>query len=445
MIVNTLALRGLRDPWRVPDDLLKTATIVVDDGGVHTRDRIVPCKKLIAMEIVRLVVQDGVDLTINGRLDSYWAEHLDRSLAEAVREGHDRLRLDLSRVTFLSSAGIAVLMKVLEAVARDRWRAGRVQPLAASAHGARHDPSDQFTSSKRRTGRRRVRRDGRRACTLEREGARLEVFDLVPGAVLRGGSVAAKESGASLALPGFAVCHRRRCDRRQPHRVPRAIRRVSRAGGSGCVLAWGRHARPGLSGRRPGRKRPKLQVLRGLTGEGEFARLLRFDPTEAGAVGLAELATWCLELSGGNAAGLAIVAEAAGLVGAALRHSPAIMTGDSELFAFPAVRNHLSFTAERAFVRTTAVVTGFVARDPRPELRPLGGSGTVYGHFHAAAFSFAPLRKGLLALKPLVAQVFEHQSLLGVLHLLNDDRPAGAGQSELVRGACWFGPVQWGS
>ena len=63
------------------------------------------------MEIVRLVVQDGVDLTINGRLDSYWAEHLDSSLAEAVREGHDRLRLDLSRVTFLSSAGIAVLMK----------------------------------------------------------------------------------------------------------------------------------------------------------------------------------------------------------------------------------------------------------------------------------------------------------------------------------------------
>ena len=66
------------------------------------------------MEIVRLVVQDGVDLTINGRLDSYWAEHLDHSLAEAVREGHDRLRLDLSRVTFLSSAGIAVLMKYPE-------------------------------------------------------------------------------------------------------------------------------------------------------------------------------------------------------------------------------------------------------------------------------------------------------------------------------------------
>ena len=37
VIVNTMALRGLRDPWRVPDDVLRTATIVVDDGGVHTR------------------------------------------------------------------------------------------------------------------------------------------------------------------------------------------------------------------------------------------------------------------------------------------------------------------------------------------------------------------------------------------------------------------------
>ena len=37
VILNTVALRGLRDPWQVPDDLLSAATIVVDDSGVHTR------------------------------------------------------------------------------------------------------------------------------------------------------------------------------------------------------------------------------------------------------------------------------------------------------------------------------------------------------------------------------------------------------------------------
>ncbi len=395
------------------------------------------------MEIVRLVVQDGVDLTINGRLDSYWAEHLDHSLAEAVREGHDRLRLDLSRVTFLSSAGIAVLMKYSKQL---RAIDGELVVFSPSQQVRTVLDMTRLTvhlvEAADRTAARAARRQ--ESVAVEREGARLEVFDLVPGAVLRGGSVAAKESGASLRCPdslfaiGVGAIGASHTECRE-----RFGEFLALAGAAVYLPGDGTHVPDYLVA--SGEEAPEVQVLRGLTGEGEFARLLRFDPAEAGAVGLAELATWCLELSGSKAAGLAIVAEVAGLVGAALRHSSAIMTGDSDLFAFPAVRNHLSFTAERAFVRTTAVVTGFVARDPRPELRPLGGTGTVYGHFHAAAFSFAPLRKGLLALKPVVAEVFEHQSLLGVLHLLNDDRPAGAGQSELVRGACWFGPLQWGS
>jgi hypothetical protein len=188
---------------------------------------------------------------------------------------------------------------------------------------------------------------------------------------------------------------------------------------------------------------PELQVLHGITAEGELARLIRFDPIDEGALGLAALAAWCLELSGSDVAGLVAVAEVAGLIGAALRHSPAAGGGNGDWFEYPAVRNHLSFTAERAFVRTTAVVAGFVAREPLPELRPLGGPQHLYGHLHAAAFTFAPLKKGRLALKPLVAHVFEHQSVLGVLHLLNDDRPAGGGESELIRGACWFGPMDW--
>jgi len=41
-----------------------------------------------------------------------------------------------------------------------------------------------------------------------------------------------------------------------------------------------------------------------------------------------------------------------------------------------------------------------------------------------------------------VTALFEGETLLGVLHLLHDDRPiVGAGDSELVRGACWIGPI----
>jgi ABC-type uncharacterized transport system substrate-binding protein len=35
VVVNTLALKGLKEPWRVPEDALRMATILVDETGIH--------------------------------------------------------------------------------------------------------------------------------------------------------------------------------------------------------------------------------------------------------------------------------------------------------------------------------------------------------------------------------------------------------------------------
>jgi putative tryptophan/tyrosine transport system substrate-binding protein len=37
LVVNTQALEGLRDSWRVPDDLLRRADVVVDGAGIHRK------------------------------------------------------------------------------------------------------------------------------------------------------------------------------------------------------------------------------------------------------------------------------------------------------------------------------------------------------------------------------------------------------------------------
>ena len=34
LLINRKALLGLKDPWQAPDDLLRTADIVVDEAGV---------------------------------------------------------------------------------------------------------------------------------------------------------------------------------------------------------------------------------------------------------------------------------------------------------------------------------------------------------------------------------------------------------------------------
>jgi hypothetical protein len=137
-----------------------------------------------------------------------------------------------------------------------------------------------------------------------------------------------------------------------------------------------------------------------------------------------------------------MVAESAGLMGAALRRSPATGDGNKPLFDHPRIREWLSFTPERAFPRGLVLTVGVAARvvPPalQPLLRPLGGERAEQGHFHAAAFSYSPLPKGRIDLAATVADLFRGERLQGVLHLVNDDRAiVGAGESEFVRGACW--------
>jgi len=75
-------------------------------------------------------------------------------------------------------------------------------------------------------------------------------------------------------------------------------------------------------------------------------------------------------------------------------------------------------------------------------LRALGEDSAIGGHFHAAAFSYRPLRRGETNLKNATMALFEAETLQGVLHLLNDERQiSGVGESEFLRGACWIGPI----
>ena len=189
-----------------------------------------------------------------------------------------------------------------------------------------------------------------------------------------------------------------------------------------------------------------VRVLYGLACEGPFSQLVRFEASQTeGTVGLSRVVDGCFELSGANALGVVVVAEAAGLVGATLRRSPTEPIADAGFFAHPGIRTRLSFTTERAFPRSAVLAAGIVTRDRldgpvNDQLRPIGPAWS--GHVHAAAFRFRPIRKGRIDLAETVNGLFESEQLLGLLHLLHDDRAiAGTGESEFVRGACWIGPL----
>src|SRR5215471_2238243 len=70
------------------------------------------------MEITQHPNGDVLEMKASGRVDGYWADHLERALADVVGAGHHRIRLDCAGVSFMSSAGIAVLMKFRKELGR---------------------------------------------------------------------------------------------------------------------------------------------------------------------------------------------------------------------------------------------------------------------------------------------------------------------------------------
>jgi hypothetical protein len=193
---------------------------------------------------------------------------------------------------------------------------------------------------------------------------------------------------------------------------------------------------------------PEVSLLYGLTASGGFARLLRFEAaqSERQVIAVAELVEAALENLQTPAAGFAILAESASVVGATLRQSPALAAGQSP-WTFPGVRDWLSFTTERTDQRDVALILGFAMGEPAGEaaqfFRKIGPGTTAQGHFHAAVFPYRPLPKGNLNLKESVAGLLATESAQTVMHLLADEREfEGVGQTDLMRGACWAGPLK---
>src|SRR5512146_3438889 len=63
------------------------------------------------MEIAVRPLANAVEVQVRGRLDNNWSEFFAVQLARIVADGTHDLRVDLSEVSFLSSAGIGVLVR----------------------------------------------------------------------------------------------------------------------------------------------------------------------------------------------------------------------------------------------------------------------------------------------------------------------------------------------
>jgi anti-anti-sigma factor len=407
------------------------------------------------MKLTTRPIDLGLEVTVNGRVDSYWADHLMAALDEAVQQGSHYIRLDLADVEYMSSAGIGVLMRTYRRLSAIQGRLQIARPsakvvkllnvsgLATLLLGVTAPAADTTDAEARESS---VERDGvqytiyasapgaRLTCRVFGDAGRLEGcrFGAEDAAVL---SIPTSSTVVGLGALGgeFAACERR-------------FGEFLAVAGAASYLPTDGTGTPDYFVSAEA-SLPESTMLYGVACDGEFARLVRFETgREAAYVSLSKLVSDCLSLTEVETAGVVLVAESAGLVGAALRRSPATGEKPRAPFAHPEIREWLSFTSERVYSQSVVVAAGVATRVSSPKLapmvRPLGEQDFPAGHIHAAVFTYTPLRRGLIGLRETVAGLYEKEKLQSVLHLLGDGRPiTGAGESLLSRGACWIGPI----
>lgn len=411
------------------------------------------------MEIAVRKLSRHTEVRISGRLDAQWAGDLDSGLAAAIRDGARTVRLDMSGITFMSSAGIRILIKYWKELKAIKGSFGIVAPseqvrTVLSMAGLldllsedENAPAESGATGSAETG---PAAAGPGPSPLL-EGVRLDVlppkagcaltlrisgtpgdFGSTPCAAKDLETLSATDSTMAFGLGAFGTGFDECRDYFGEFLV---------AGGAAVCI-------PATASRVPdfmvstGNFVPTVQTLRAAVCRGDFSRFFQFDSeSRDNPPGLSDIAATAASLCGPGPCALVMLAETAGLVGVHLAKSP-LDADVASAWKFPDIRDWFSLTSEPAWPHSLALVTGIVAdgtdEDLRDFTRPFGLPGKT-GHFHAAALSYRALPEGTIAIS-IIRELFETQSLLGVLHLINDNRAfSGIGQSRFLRGAVWAG------
>jgi anti-anti-sigma factor len=392
------------------------------------------------VEIVKQRSGDVLDVRVSGRLDNHWSTPFDEAIEEMIREGAHHLRVDLTDVTYLSSAGIGALMKAYSdttnlqgsfviSAASDRVRTVlKMVALESLLFGEEAAPKFAQAPDAPKP----IHSDRANFEVHSLAGSRSEWELLGEPAQLQRGF---RESIRIVAAPDLfalgvgALGH-------SYDECRGLFGEFLAAAGTAAYMPTDGTSTPDYT-TRSGDLVAEVQALYAIVFRGAPSHLLRFEgATAGGAVPLSDIVSVCAEVAGTPRFGVVIAAEVFGLICTLLRKSPV----EAARLEFPAVREWLSYMPEHEHARSSSIVVGVVSDDASAFVRPV--SDRLQGHFHAAVTAFRSLPRGRVEMAEVLAQAFQPRSVVSVVHLLRDDRPIeGGGESEFLRGACWVFPI----
>ncbi|MDT8322638.1 MAG: STAS domain-containing protein [Bacteroidota bacterium] len=392
------------------------------------------------MEITRSVTGKHHILRVRGKLDAYWSDALSNELETTVRSGAAEISLDLAGVSFISSAGLRVLllylkqMRAINGVLRivqpsEKVRdifdlSGLTELLLQTAEDeslCRDDPMEPLEDGSGSFCLYPLERQSRGCVDYHapRDEASdhytmlklpSERFGFGIGAFGDVGSGVERQFGEFLSAGGVTIC------------LPTDERNHPDYMIEDGVFV------------------PAITLYSGMVADARFSTELRFEASEQlRGMPFSRLARLAITHTEGDAA-LLLIAETASLIGSSLRLSP-VPHGLS--WTVPELRQQFAFTTEPSFPRSVVVLCAVVSRQPAPYLRPLAPGADVYGHAHAAIFAYRPMPTGKIDPNAYIRALVDEEHVHSVLHLMYDNRNAlRSTESEFIRGAMFLHPLQ---
>ncbi len=372
-------------------------------------------------------------VSVDGRLDAAWTDTFAARMDELVRAGADTIVVDATRLGFLSSLGIRCLITLSQ----------RLRAIGGSFRLA--DPSEPV----------------RQVIDLARLGPIL--------LVATGGAVAAPAAAAAFGGEGFNG-ERRTLDERAQARVesiePSSAPQAWRGGASTifvghaalasaaadargrfgeCLAIAGALAVQPTDSPEPdfmdqGSGTMPAWIHAGLDVSGSMRHFAHVDATDDRGAAVSAIVRACIAAEEGPVA-VAIAGLSAGLCGAAARTSPDGWTTPLDPRDGDGVRKRLRFTGEPSWIGESALIAG-IAGAPAcgvPGLVPLAEG--VHAHLHGIACAFRALPRAATPLATIARQLVLEQPIRGIVHVIDDQRPDGAGQSRMRRACVWWSPL----
>lgn len=191
---------------------------------------------------------------------------------------------------------------------------------------------------------------------------------------------------------------------------------------------------------------PDTQLLYAACFPSDFTHSGRFHAQpDSHEVLIGDILSTALEWSESPLTGFVLTGETTGLIGAAMTKPP--KPRDKHYFTHPDIRDNLSLTPEPEHAGDIALVSGVISKqEPGARaakfLRLIDKHRGIWGHLHASVFSFRATPSGRINPGELARDLVENEKLLSLIHLLNDERPlTGLGQSAFRNGVIWTIPL----